>query len=478
MSKTSTVRTVGKRKSRALTFENLDKRELMAADPSRSFEFIGQTPEIKAAEAAVIRTGQPTTIRLSGAVPSTKFQDHAFVEKANLAGNYNGVINVRLDNNKLIHEFVDLKTNFSGRSGLSDIDLTAIATDITASGRSEFGIVNGQRGQLIDSDWQSKATTNVSILSGPAASTDYIMTSIAADGLDSPDVVSGLSTEEVVGNAVRNSVPLQVSIASAGGELIEQLKKIKIPNVDVAKVISGFKIGKEIFAPVGSKSNAQIYSDVLKNKSMLVGINSDADLMRLAQGSVTTIVGASFKVEKEWNRVLTKISIVKNAPLFGGLITASLGAEANVGISVAIAGVFAADSRGFGLTEGSAISIKPKLEVMAKGNIAFLGTSSWSVIGLDVRAGVYMEGRLWLEVGKLGTDAKNLVDGRILYVTANRVQTGSFAGYLSARVTAEVGARLESKAKVLGITVWKMTNEKSFDVYKKTIFEAKRSLSE
>lgn len=478
MSKTTNVRTRRRLKTRGLAFETLDKRELMAADPAKALDFIAQNAEIRAAESAVIRTGEPRSIRLSAVVPSTSFQDHAFLSKANLAGNLNATVNLRLNDNKLIHEFVDVQTKFSGRSALSDIELTAIAADIVASGRYEYEINNGLRGELIDSDWQSKASTNVKILSGPARSTDYTMTSIAADGIDSPDVVSGLSTEELVGNAVRNSVPLQVGLASAGGEVFEQLKKIKLPNIDLPKIISKYKVVKEIIAPVGSKSNAQIYSDVLKNKSMIQGINSDDDLMRFAQGSVTTIIGASFKVEKEWNRVLTRIPIVNNAPLFGGLITTSLGAEANIGISVAIAGVFAADSRGYGLTEGSAISIKPKFEVMATGNIAILGTSWWSVAGYDSRAGVFVEGRLWLEVGKLDTDAKNLVDGRILYVTANGVQKGNFSNYLSARVTAEVGARVEKKAKLLGFTVWKSDKEKSWDVYNKTIFAAKRSLSQ
>ncbi|MFM7518731.1 MAG: hypothetical protein ACKO3V_17485 [Pirellula sp.] len=69
MSKTTNVRTRRRLKTRGLAFETLDKRELMAADPAKSLDFIAQNAEIKAAEFAVIRTGEPKSIRLSAVVP-------------------------------------------------------------------------------------------------------------------------------------------------------------------------------------------------------------------------------------------------------------------------------------------------------------------------------------------------------------------------------------------------------------------------
>ncbi|MFM2217293.1 MAG: hypothetical protein RL240_1611 [Planctomycetota bacterium] len=477
MFRSTSMRAGRSRKNRALNFETFEKRELMAADSANSIDFIKQRPDIRAAENEVIQTGEPKVVRVNGTVPSTQQQEHPFLAKANLGGSYTGEFVIKLENFKLVHDF-NLRMEFEGRSRLSDIDLTAIASDVDISGRYESSIVDGIASDLTFADWNSKAITNVKVLSGPAATTDYTITSNSADGIVYPDQLSGLSTEELVGNTVRNAIPLQTSLINWGGETLERLSKIKIPNVDVPKLISGYKIAQEIIAPVGSRSNAEIYRSVLNNKSMLVGINSNADLERFAQGNVTTIVGASFKFEKEWNRVLTQIPIMKNVPIFGGLVTASLGTEANLGISVAIAGVFAADSRGWGLTEGTAASIRPRLEVLATGSVSIIGIGNWALIKADAKAGVFVEGRIWLEVGSLDTDSRKLVDGRILYVTANGVQKGSFASYLSARVDAEVGAKVETKGKLLGFTIWKTSSEKTWDVYKKTVFSARRSLSE
>jgi len=474
----SSGRRSGKRPmNRALNLEQFEKRELMAVDSVNSFDYIRQRADIRAAESQAIQSGAPIIIRVAGTVPSTQQQEHSFLAKTNLAGNYTGDVRIEFENSKLIHDF-NMKMDFDGRSRLSDIDLAAIASDVVVSGRYETPVINGRLGEPTAADWNSIATTNVKVLTGPAANTDYTITSNSADGIVYPDQLSGLSTEELVGNTVRNAIPLQIPLIKWGGEILERLSKIKIPNVDVPKLISKYKIAKEIIAPVGSQSNAEIYQSVLSNKSMLVGIHSNADLERFAQGDVTTIVGASFKLEKEWNRVLTKIPIMKNVPIFGGLVTASLGAEANLGISVAVAGVFAADTRGWGLNEGTAASIKPKLEVLATGSISIIGTDDWAVISAEAKAGVFVEGRIWLEVGSLDADAKKLVDGRILYVTANSVQKGSFGSYLAARVTAEVGTKVQTKGKFCGFTVWKTSSEKSWDVYDKTIFKARRSLSE
>ena len=256
------------------------------------------------------------------------------------------------------------------------------------------------------------------------------------------------------------------------------MEKIKIPNVDVKEALSPYSIALDVFASPGTKSDQEIYQDALANKSIVIGVNTESDLVRFAQGGVTSILGSKFNVGKSWDRVLTRIPLVENAALFGGLVTASLGVEANLGISVNLAGVFVADSRGWGLTAGTSATLKLRLEALLTGKVAIVGTDNWSLIGVDVKAGAFVEGSFRMVVGTLTAKPEELRNGQILYVTSNSAQRGSFISYLAAEVSADVGAVLKTKVKIIGIPVWKNKIEKSWNVYKAEVFGAQRSLNQ
>ena len=301
---------------------------------------------------------------------------------------------------------------------------------------------------------------------------------MATDGREFGDKVSGLSTQELVANTVRNAIPLKTPLANWGGETLNRLEKIKIPNVDAKAALSPYSIVTDVFAKPGNKSDQEIYQDALANKSIVIGVNTEADLLRFTQGGVTSVIGAKFSVGQSWDRVLTRIPIVENAPLFVGLVTASVGAEANLGISVNLAGVFAADSRGWGLTAGTSATLKLRLEALLTGNVAIVGGDNWSLIGLDVKAGAFVEGKFRMAVGSLTAKPEELRNGQILYITSNSVQRGSFNSYLAAEVTADVGAVLKTKVSIIGIPIWKDKLEKSWNVYKGEVIGAQRSLGQ
>jgi hypothetical protein len=100
------------------------------------------------------------------------------------------------------------------------------------------------------------------------------------------------------------------------------------------------------------------------------------------------------------------------------------------------------------------------------------------LVSADVKAGAFAQGTLRIVVGSLNAKPDALRNGAILYVTSNSVQRGSFNSYLSAEVSADVGAVLKTKVKILGVTVWKDKKEKSWNVYSREIVSPQRSLRE
>lgn len=466
---------VGKRKVfRSIMMESLETRQLCANDLADAINWVRSTREVRNAESAVIQSGRAQTVRVSGSIPNTKHSDHAFLEKTNLQGRFTGDVTIRMEQNQLVQQY-NIRNTFSGRSRLEDIDLTAIAADVSVTGTYRVAVVNRTPSRVVSSNWRSEGTTNVTVLSGPARGTDYTLTMLTTDDRAFNDKLSGLTTAELVGNSVRNAVRFSTPVANWTGNLLERAEKLRIPGVDVQKALANYTIVADLFSTPGSRTNEQIYDDLLKSKSIVVGIQSEADLSRFAQGGVTSIVGAKFNITRSYDQVLAKIPIA-TVPFFGGLVTATVGAEASLGVSVNLAGVFAADTRGWGLTEGTSATLELKLEAMLKGSVAIVGIDRWSLVGAEVKGGAFVAGKFRIAVGSLSANPEELRHGAILYVTANKVQQGRFTSYLSASVSAEVGAVLKSKVTILGITVWKDTRKRSWEVYKAEVFAAQLSL--
>ncbi len=464
-----------KASSRKLLVETLESRKLCAVDLSDTIDLVRSSRAVKNAEVVAIKTGLPQTVKVNGSISNTRQQDHSFLEKANLRGQYSADVKISYANDRLIQEY-SVRSTFSGNTRLDDIELTKLAADVAVAGTYRLAVANGKASRVLSTDWRSSGTTNITVLSGPARGTDYTLTLLATDDREFGDKLSGLTTSEIVGNTVRNAIPLKSSLANWTGDLLDRAEKLRIPNVDLGKALANLNIVTNVFAKPGSKSNEQIYFDLLKSDSVIIGINGESDLLRFAQGGVTSIVGAKFSVDQSWGKVIAKIPIVQDAPLFGGLVTASVGAEASIGVSITLAGVFAADSRGWGLTEGTSASLNLKLEAALTGSVAIVGVEEWSLIGVKVKAGAYVGATLRMAVGSLSASPTNLKDGGILYVTANNVQRGQFTSYLSASMSAEVGAFLKTKITVVGIPVWKKTIEKSWEVYNNDLFFAELSL--
>ena len=477
MSEMSKARKAKRSGFRTLMCENLENRQLMAVDYAASIDLVRASTAVKRAESTVIATGKPMTIEVKGSIDGTGRQDHSFLKKTNVGGSYSGTVTLSMEKNVLVEKY-SVRGNFTGRSRLDDIDLAAIAADVSVNGTYRLSVANKMPSRVLSTDWRSEATTNVIVMSGPTKGTDYSLKSLATSGREFTDKLSGLSTQELIANTVRNAIPLKTPLANWGGEVLNRLEKIKIPNVDVKGALAPYNIVIDVFAKPGTKSDQQIYQDALANKSIVIGVSTEADLLRFAQGGVTSVIGAKFNVGQSWDRVLTRIPLIPNAPLFGGLVTASLGAEANVGISVNLAGVFAADSRGWGLTAGTSATLKLRLEALLTGSVAIVGIDKWSLIGASVKAGAFVEGSFRLAVGSLTAKPDELRHGQILYVTSNNVQRGSFNSYLAAEISADVGAVLKTKVTILGITVWKNKLEKSWNVYKGEVIGAQRSLGQ
>lgn len=469
-------KSVPSHQSRSLMLEALESRLLCAVDLSDSIDLVRNTKAFKTAESAVIRTGTAQTIRVTGSIPNTQQQDHSFLEKANLRGAFTADVTIRMeDQNVLVQQF-KIKDKFTGRSRLDDIDQAFINADLDLSGTYRVAVAKNAPSKVLSTDWRSQGTASVVVESGPARNTDYTLTLLATDGREYGDKLSGLTASELVGNAVRNAIPLKSSLANWTADALTRAAKIKIPGVDVQAALSNYTIIADLFSTGGSnRSNEQIYEDIKKSNSFVVGV-SESDLLRFAQGGVTSIVGAKFNLSRSYEKVLANIPIVNNAPFFGGLVTASVGFEASLGVSVTLAGVFAADSRGWGLTEGTSATLELKLETALKGNVAIVGMDRWSLVGVDVKAGAFVAGRLRISVGSLSANPEQLRAGGILYVTSNQIQRGNFVSYLSADISADVGAIFRTKVTILGYTVWNKKMEKSWGVYKSEIFAAQRSL--
>lgn len=460
---------------RSLLVESLESRQLCAIDFADAIDLVRSTREVKNAESAAIQTGRPQTVRVSGSISNTQQQDHSFLEKANLRGNYTADVTIRLEQNALVQQY-NVRNTFSGRSRLEDIDLAAIAADIAIAGTYRVAVANRAPSRVLSADWRSEGRANITVLSGPARGSDYTLTLLATDGREYGDKLSGLTTSELVGNSVRNAIPLKTPVANWTGDILQRAANLRIPGVDVQKALSTYTIVADLFSTAGSRTNDQIHQDLMKSNTFVVGIQSETDLLRFAQGGVTSIVGAKFNIQKSYDRVIANIPIISNAPLFGGLVTASVGAEANLGVSVTLAGVFAADTRGWGLTEGTSATLELKLEALLKGSVAIVGIDRWSLVGAEAKAGAFVSGKLRIAVGSLLSNPEVLRHGAILYVTANNVQRGTFTSYLSANVSADVGAVLKTKVTILGFTVWKNKLEKSWNVYQSAIFVAQLSL--
>ena len=464
--------------SRSLMLEALESRLLCAVDFSDSMDLVRTTKAFKTAESAVIRTGASQTIRVTGSIPNTQQQDHSFLEKANLRGAFTADVTIRMDQNVLVQQF-NIRDTFTGRSRLDDIDQAFINADLNLTGTYRVSVAKNLPTKVLAADWRSQGTASVVVESGPARNTDYALTLLATDGREYGDKLSGLTASELVGNAVRNAIPLKSSLANWTADALTRAAKIKIPGVDVQvqAALSNYTIIADLFSTGGTRrTNEQIFEDIRKSNSFVVGVSSESDLLRFAQGGVTSIVGAKFNLSRSYEKVLGNIPIVNNAPLFGGLVTASVGFEASLGVSVNLVGVFAADSRGWGLTEGTSATLELKLETAIKGNVALVGIDRWSLVGVDVKAGAFVAGRLRIGVGSLSANPEQLRAGGILYVTSNQIQRGNFVSYLSADISAEVGAILRTKVTILGYTVWNKKMQKSWGVYQSEIFAAQRSL--
>ena len=367
MQSVTATQTSRKNGFRSLLVETLENRQLCAVDYADAIDVVRSTAMLKNVESAVIRTGRTQTVTVSGSLSSTQQQDHSFLEKVNVPGSFTADVTIRLEKNVLVEQF-NVRNTFTGRSQLDDIDLAAIAADVSVRGTYRVSVANRAPSRVLSADWRSEGTANVTILSGPARGSDYTLTLLVTDGREYGDKLSGLSTSELVGNSVRNAVPVKTPLANWAGEVLQRAEKLRIPNNDFQKALSNYRLVADLFSSAGSRTNDQIYQDLLKSKSFVVGIQSESDLLRFAQGGVTTIVGAKFSLQRSWDQVITNIPIVNNAPLFGGLVTASVGAEASLGVSVTLAGVFAADSRGWGFSEGTAATLELRLEALLKGN--------------------------------------------------------------------------------------------------------------
>ena len=460
--------------SRSLLLEQLEGRVLCAIDYSDAIDFVRSTRAVQVAQSASIRTGTPQTVSVSGQISNTGQQDHSFLEKANLRGSFTADVTMRMDQNVLVQSF-KVRENFTGRSRLDDIDLAFINADLSISGTYRVAVANRMVSKVLSADWRSEGTANVLVESGPARNSDYVLNLLSTDGREYGDKVSGLEASELVGNCVRNAVPFKSPLANWTGDVLQRAANLKIPGVDVQKALSTYSIVADLFSTPGSRSNDEIFRDLKNSRSFVFGIQSERDLLRFAQGGVTSIVGVKFDISKGWDRVIYDIPVA-TAAMFGGLVTASVGAEATLGIAVNLAGVFCADSRGFGLSEGTSASVELRLDSAVKGSVAIVGIDRWSLVGGQISAGVFVSGNFKLSVGSSSSNPEVLRHGAILYVTPNIVQNGSFASYLSANVSADVGAVLKAKVTVLGFTVWKKSHEKSWTFYNKAIFAAHRSL--
>jgi hypothetical protein len=463
------------REFRSLLCETLDKRELCAVDTAASLDVVRSNSRVRDAEAAVIRTGRAMTVQVSGNL-DTQRQDHSFLRKTSMPGSYSGSVSISLDKGNLVERF-NIRQNYNARTKIDDIDLATIAADVSISGSYRLGLNRNAITRVVASDWRSSGTANVKVESGPTRGVDYSLTLLAQDGRESGNKLSGLTRAELVGASVRNALPVNSKAADWLGNRMTQLEKMKIPGVDVAKAIGDYPILVDLFSSSKAKTDDQILADALRSESWMVGAGSDSELLRYAEGGVTSIVGAKFNISKGFSTVLAKVPIATGA-FFGGLVTGSVGTEVNLGVSVTLAGVFAADSRGYGFLEGTSASVKLRLEALLTGNVAVIGIERWSLVSADVKAGAFAQGTLRIVVGSLNAKPDALRNGAILYVTSNSVQRGSFNSYLSAEVSADVGAVLKTKVTILGVTVWKDKKEKSWNVYSREIVSPQRSLRE
>jgi hypothetical protein len=457
-----------------LHIEALERRQLMAVDLAETFDLVRKTAAFQKVEQQVVSAATNKTVHIDRLTGTTNHENQ-FLRKLDVR---NGAVqaDVIIEYNKsgfLTERFTVVET-FAGRSSLDDIRLVDVSANVKLSGLYEV-VING--GKVRKADWRSEGTSSVVVQSGPLKGVDYQINMLASDGREYGDKVTGLTTAELVATAVRNFTPVNTSLGDWISDKLGRLEKAQIPGIDFQKQLGSYQILIDSLAGPAGRSDSQIYADILADKSFIVGVSSSQDLLRFAEGGVTSIVGRKFKYSNEWESDTIPLTGKLGAVLFGGVVTVDVGLSGYVAAGVDLVGTLVADSRGYGLSEGSHASLSLKGVVEAVGYVAIVGFEKWSLLSSETRVGVFVKGSLVVTVGSRDAAFDVLVDGHTLYVTSVASQTGSFRSYLNADLTASAGATFKEKVTAaFGLIKWSTKKEKEWQVYTKEVLTQTKQL--
>ena len=456
---------------RSLQFESLETKELPAVNLAATYDVVRTTSQLRSAEQKAISTGanQRVVLDLSR---GTSAQENSFLRNLKLSsGSVHADVTVRFASGALTETFT-ITESYASTTAIDDIRSAKVDAKVTLTGTYSLNT----SGTVKATDWRSEGTTNVVVQSGPLKGVDYQLTLLAVAGHEYGDKLSGLTQQELVAASIRNFLPANLTLGDLISSDLDRLANYKIPGVDVRSKLSSYQILLDALSGPGGRTDDQIWSDVKANSNFVIGVNSSSDLLRFAEGGVTSIVGMKFSYSKDFNLippiVVPNIAVV---PLFGGVITASLGAEATLTAGISLKGMLVADSRGYGLSEGSNASVSIKVDTSATGTIALVGFDTWAIAASKTSVGIFTKGTLTVTVGNTSAAYDALVNGHVLYVTSGTGQK-SFVSYLNGTFTASAGASFSEKIYILGVRVWKKSKEKEWTIYTNSIFSAKNQL--
>lgn len=466
----ASLRSRNSKSKSVLSFDQLESKEMPAVNLAATYDVVRTTSQLRNAEQKAISSGanQRVVLDLSR---GTSSQENTFLRNLKLAsGSVHADVTVRYASGSLTETFT-ITESYASTTAIDDIRSAKVDAKIRLTGTYSFTT----SGNVKATDWRSEGTTNVVVQSGPLKGVDYQLTLLAVAGREYGDKLSGLTQQELVAASIRNFLPANLSLGDLISSDLDKLAKYKIPGVDVRGKLSSYQILLDALSGPGGRTDDQIWSDVKANSNFVIGVNSSSDLLRFAEGGVTSIVGMKFDYSKDFNLIPPINVTIGIVPLFGGFVTASLGGEATLTAGISLKGMLVADSRGYGLSEGSNASVSIKLDTSATGTIALVGFDTWAIASSKTSVGIFTKGTLTVTAGSTSAAYDTLVNGHVLYVTSGTGQK-SFVTYLNGTFTASAGASFSERIYILGIRVWKKSKEKEWDIYTSSIFSAKNQL--
>ena len=368
-------------------------------------------------------------------------------------------------------ETFTITENIGGQSSLDDLESISATGTVTLTGNYKLDSARTVK----SSDWHSEGTANVVVNSGPEKGVDYALTMLAVPGREYSDKVSGLTSQELVAAAVRNFVPTNLKVSDIICSGYDQLANVKIPGIDVRGNLNNASIVIDALSGPSGRSDDQIWKDVNSNSHFVVFSGSDTDIRRFADGGVTSILGVKFDYKKDYELAHIPLPLEAKIPLFGGWVMVDIDSEAALSAGLSLQAMLVADSRGYGLSEGSNASVSLRVDASVSGTIAVIGDEKWSLFASKTTAGVFTKGSLTVAVGSSGAAYDKLANGRVLYVTPISGQK-AFADYLSGTFSASAGAYLKEKLTFNRLTIWQKTKEREKTLYTKEILTPKNQL--